>query len=113
MSDVPEPNWEGVGGRGEHRTTGVRAWCYLDSEWCWSYREGWCTCCDDTAVPERWRGENVGVVLADLRRQVESKRDAAQAIVDDIGLPAAYVAKIRALAFAEIVSLLEEGGSDE
>ena len=38
--------WTGVDGRecGEHRTTGGRAWCYADSEWC--YPEVPCRGCE-------------------------------------------------------------------
>ena len=40
---MSESNWEGVTGATEHRTTGVRAWCYQDSEWC--YEDAQCACC--------------------------------------------------------------------
>jgi hypothetical protein len=36
-------DWEGVKGAAEHRTTGSRAWCHQDREWC--YPTGLCRCC--------------------------------------------------------------------
>lgn len=98
------PNWVGAGGRGEHRTVGShRAWCYLCSEWCWSYKEGCCQCCDDEHVPPRWRGENVGSVVADIRRQVEAMEDV-------MGRPTeAGDCLIWASA---VLNLLDTGGSD-
>lgn len=59
-------NWEGAGGRGDHRTVGPhRAWCSCTGEWC--YPHDLCPCCDQARIPEQWRGMNVGDVLEELR----------------------------------------------
>ena len=36
---VEAPMWDGFAERecGEHRTTGGRAWCFADSEWCYEH----------------------------------------------------------------------------
>lgn len=69
-----EDNWEGVPGGNEHRTVGpVRAWCYNDAEWCypvWGKGSMLCHCCDQTTIPQKWRGDNVSTVLAEIREQV-------------------------------------------
>jgi len=64
-------NWEGAGGFGEHHTVGAhRARCFQCSEWC---AEGsLCECCDQVAIPDRWRGLNVGDVLTELKAEVET-----------------------------------------
>ena len=46
MSDTKY--WEGVPGASEHRTTGTRAWCFADSEWC--YDDILCRCCMEAST---------------------------------------------------------------
>lgn len=66
-------NWEGApDATSEHRTTGGRAWCFNDSEWC--SPASWCQCCDVTRVPDQWKGMYAGEVLAELREQIRKWR---------------------------------------
>ena len=61
-----EPNWEGLpGSPSEHRTVGpVRAFCLIDSEWC--YEHALCPCCDQVKVPKRWREFHPAELLHEL-----------------------------------------------
>lgn len=73
MTEYDEPNWEGLPDTSEHRTVGShRAWCFSDGEWC--YPDDLCWCCDQTQVPDQWRGEHVGTVLRELGKQVQALR---------------------------------------
>lgn len=71
-----ESNWEGLPAATEHRTVGGRAWCYQDREWCYPESDMHCRCCDDTLLPERWKGMNGAAILADLREQVQAHAEA-------------------------------------
>lgn len=114
------PNWEGAGGRSEHRTVGShRAWCYDCREWC--YPDELCKCCDDTRVPDKWRGEKVGAVLADLRRQIDAERQATlRNSISVVGKevpsgvdPMATALTTRAVTLFWVLNLIETGGGNE
>lgn len=94
-----EPNWLGISGN-EHRTVGpVRAWCYTDSEWCYSGSPLlYCHCCDQTQIPQRWQGHNVSTVLDDIREQV---------LAEMATMDGGYVD-----ALSWVLRVLETGGSD-
>lgn len=64
-------DWTGLSDN-EHRTTGGRAWCFNDAEWC--SVNSLCQCCDVTRVPDRWKGMYAGEVLEELRAEVERMR---------------------------------------
>ena len=71
LSDPNYTDWDGVEGASEHRTTGLRAWCFQDSEWCAANEESWCPCCNEAAGREQyWFDPKVGpperVILRDL-----------------------------------------------
>lgn len=55
--------WEGVESRecGEHRTTGGRAWCFQDGEWC--YPSQLCRGCELPAL--RAAGQRVGLDMGE------------------------------------------------
>lgn len=93
------PNWEGVPGGTEHRTVGPhRAWCYQDATWC--YEKALCPCCDQTGLPDRWRGLNVGDVLDELREAVDGLRQK--------GVEGAWNSALEA-----VIDLINDEGSDE
>jgi hypothetical protein len=70
-------NWVGApDATAEHRTTGGRAWCFNDGEWCSA--ASWCQCCDVTRVPDHWKGLYAGELLDELREQVQTWRDIEQ-----------------------------------
>lgn len=43
-------SWEGVKGASEHRTTGARAWCFQDGEWCYPDPTMHCPCCMEASA---------------------------------------------------------------
>ena len=95
MYPVDEPDWEGLPDTGEHRTVGPhRAWCHADSEWC--YPQDLCWCCDQTEVPDAWKGAHVASVLGDLIVKV-------RALTHD-GLPAA---QSQVVLKREVLALIE------
>lgn len=68
------PNWEGLpGSSGEHRTTGQRAFCLPDSEWCYPDTTMYCSCCERTA----------GLSKDDLIRELQAGIDACAVAPDD------------------------------
>jgi hypothetical protein len=77
MYPVDAADWEGLPDTSEHRTVGPhRAWCHADTEWC--YPEDLCWCCDQTKVPDRWRGEHVGAVLLEIRQLLNDRLDTSR-----------------------------------
>lgn len=80
--DPAEANFEGLGGFGEHRTTGGRAWCLADSEWC--YPQDPCRCCElpllqavAKAAREAWDDDSTDLMPEGIKARL---RDALAAL---------------------------------
>lgn len=80
--------YEGLAGTpGEHRSTGVRAWCLDCREWC--YKTYPCRCCTNTtpdALRQKIRDLLRGAAVDDVLISREQLCMWAQAVQDEVGL---------------------------
>ena len=71
--------------RGEHRTTGGRAWCYDCSEWCYTAPEMQCKCCRVVALEAEVAALHVKAEYDALLAEVAALREVLQEIRDNEG----------------------------